>query len=281
MAFKRMVKALAAEIGLGRVDTVVIHDRPTQDMQGRLAVITGGTSGIGLEIGKRFCASGCRVALLGTNAEKGGRAVDEITETYPMSDARYFFCDVSNPDSARTAIEEVSNAFSGEAVGILVNSAGKNCTERFPEVTPQVFDEVMAVNLKGVLFMSQIVARKMIDQNTKGNILNISSMSSYRPAPSPYEVSKWGLRGLTIGMADELIKHGIVVNSIAPGPTATPMLGLERGADLKLGWNPSGRMADAREIAELAAMLVSDVGRLIVGDTVCAGGGGGVLSLQR
>ena len=132
MAFKRMVKALAAEIGLGRVDTVVIHDRPTQDMQGRLAVITGGTSGIGLEIGKRFCASGCRVALLGTNAEKGGRAVDEITETYPMSDARYFFCDVSNPDSARTAIEEVSNAFSGEAVGILVNSAGKNCTERFP-----------------------------------------------------------------------------------------------------------------------------------------------------
>ena len=273
---KRMVKALCAEIGLGRVDTVVVHDVPATSMKGRAALITGGTSGIGLAIAKRFCAAGCSVVLVGTNAEKGARAAEDLKSE--PGEGRFVRADVSSALSAaeafRCAVEKL-----GRVPDILVNSAGRNGVTRFPNVLEDEFDASVGVNLKGALFMSQEAARRWVAEGMRGNILNVGSVSSFRPATGSYEMSKWGLRGLTLGMASELVKYGIVVNAIAPGPTATPMWG--GTSSLKLGWNPSGRMADPREIAELAEMLVSDAGRLVVGDTLCASGGGGVVSLHR
>lgn len=276
MGFRRAVKALAAEIGLGRVEAVTIHDQPEKSLDGRVALVTGGTSGIGLAIAERLCKAGCSTVVVGTNREHGLMALSRLGEG-----GHFVQADVSSESGAQQALDGAKDALSGKGPDILVNSAGRNGRLRFPDVTADEFDRIVNVNLRGLLLVSQVVAKDMIARSVRGNILNVSSVSSFRPASGPYEISKWGVRGLTLGIADELIKYGIVVNAIAPGPTATPMMGRTEGDDLTLGWNPSGRMADAREIAELAAVLVSDAGRLVVGDTLCASGGGGVITLHR
>ena len=119
----------------------------------------------------------------------------------------------------------------------------------------------------------------MKENHIKGNILNIASTGSFRPADTAYRISKWGLRGLTLGMAKSLIKHGIVVNGIAPGPTATSMLSASN-EDISWVRNPSGRMATVEEIAELAKFMVSGSGRMIVGEIVSLSGGAGVLTFD-
>ena len=94
-------------------------------------------------------------------------------------------------------------------------------------------------------------------------------------------MSKWTIRGFTKGLADILIPYGIIVNAIAPGPTATPMLGMNSEDDLDLQNNPSKRYATPEEIANLAVMLISDMGNLVVGDTLYATGGSGVITLHN
>lgn len=99
----------------------------------------------------------------------------------------------------------------------------------FPKVSPkEVYEKVMDTNLKGTYFLSKKIVQYMIENHIEGNILNIVSASSVRSAISPYQLSKWGLRGLTMGFAKMLAPYGIIVNGIAPGPTATSML-LKKG----------------------------------------------------
>ena len=128
--------------------------------------------------------------------------------------------------------------------------------------------------------MCQAVAKYMIKNRIKGHILNLSSSSALRPAWSPYEMSKWTIKGFTVGLADTLVQHGIVVNAIAPGPTATPMLGIDKDGDIDLPNSPIKRYATPEEIANLTLILVSDMGNLIIGDTVYATGGSGVISMH-
>jgi len=116
------------------------------------------------------------------------------------------------------------------------------------------------------------------DNKIKGNILNIVSSSSLRPALTPYTISKWGMRSFTLGLAKVLIPYGIVVNALAPGPTATEML-IKDGYDgIENQANPSGRFATASEVANMAVILVSSIGRMIVGDTIYMTGGAGLFT---
>ncbi len=108
-------------------------------------------------------------------------------------------------------------------IDILVNNAGVNY-KGMPDATEEEYDKVLDTNLKGVYFLSQMLGKYFVTNNIKGNILNIASASCIRPADSAYTVSKWGIRGLTLGLAKTLAKYGITVNGIAPGPTATPMM---------------------------------------------------------
>lgn len=123
------------------------------------------------------------------------------------------------------------------------------------------------------------MGRYMRDNGIKGNILNIASSSSLRPAVSAYTLTKWGIRGLTLGLAKALASYGITVNGIAPGPTATPMLGKAEGADISFP-NPLGRYALPEEIANMAVFLVSDMGRSVVGDIVYMTGGSGLVTFD-
>ena len=117
----------------------------------------------------------------------------------------------------------------------------------------------------------------MVRNGVRGHILNIPSSSFLLPAISAYTLSKWGIRGLTQGLAKMLAPHGIVVNGLAPGPTATPMLGKEDYSDIALPTNPIGRYALPEEIASMALFLCSSQGDTIVGDIVYMTGGAGVI----
>ena len=129
-------------------------------------------------------------------------------------------------------------------------------------------------------FLSQMVGKYMVEKQIRGNILNISSSSSLRPANSPYILSKWGIRALTLGLAKSLVSHGITVNSIAPGPTVTPLAKLKDTSDIACDAIPMGRYVMPEEIANMAVVLVSGLGRSIVGDTVFMTGGIGNLTVD-
>jgi NAD(P)-dependent dehydrogenase (short-subunit alcohol dehydrogenase family) len=120
----------------------------------------------------------------------------------------------------------------------------------------------------------------MVKNGIKGNILNIASSSSLRPAVSAYTISKWGIRGLTMGLARALAPHGITVNGIAPGQTATPMLKKENRDNINNPTCPLGRWILPEEIANGAVFLVSDMGRAVLGDIVYMTGGAALLSYE-
>ena len=244
-----------------------------QTLCGKTALISGGTSGIGYEIAKTFMNAGASVIICGRNQTKLEQSVKELNQYGSAIGLRF---DVSNI----TLMEETVNAFlktGNYKIDILINSAGTNSSERFGYITEAMYDSVLDTNLKGTLFLSQLIANHMKKYNIKGNILNIASTGSFRPADTAYRISKWGLRGLTLGMAKGLIKDGIVVNGIAPGPTATGML---NASNDNISWprNPSGRMVTVKEVAELAKYMVSDSARMLVGELVCLSGGAGVLT---
>ncbi|WP_347460534.1 SDR family oxidoreductase [Clostridium sp. DMHC 10] len=148
----------------------------------------------------------------------------------------------------------------------------------FPDTSEEDYDRVLETNLKGMYFLSQEIAKYMVDNKIKGNILNITSSSALRPGISPYIVSKWGERSLTLGMAKKYLPYGIIVNGLAPGSTLTPMLRKDEENDLNLDYSPSKRYAAPEEIGNLATVLVSSMGRMIVGDTIYATGGAGVIT---
>ena len=143
-------------------------------------------------------------------------------------------------------------------------------------ITYKVFD----TNLKSVYFLTKQFVNYFIKNEIKGNILNISSSSSLRPGVTPYTIAKWGMKSFTQGMAKSLVPYGITVNSLAPGPTHTPMHVSNGDEGLDEFSNPTGRMADAVELANMAVILVSKMGNMVVGDTVYMTGGAGVLTLD-
>lgn len=249
---------------------------PSNLLVGRTALITGGTSGIGYEIAKTFVNAGASVIITGRNKERIDNAVKKLMSDNIKGRIWGLQLDNSNisdfPDKINTAIKMADSP-----IDILVNNAGILGNNNSNDAEHE-YDSVMNTNLKGMFFLSNLVAQYMIDHSICGNILNIASSSSLRPAINAYTLSKWGIRGLTLGLAKKLIKHGIVVNGVAPGPTATPMMKKEGHLDLSLPNNPSGRFTTPEEVANLSLILVSNMGRQIVGDIVYISGGAGVIT---
>lgn len=260
------------------VKTEVVTLAPTELLKGRVALITGGTSGIGLEIAKAFINAGATCIITGRTQEK----IDKACISIDKAKRDHIFglvWDVTDTKRDKEKLAEALKILRGKDIDILVNNAGvvggeiKNCTE-------EKFDSIADTNLKGTFFMSQLVGRYMCDHNIKGNILNIGSSSSLRPATSAYTMSKWGIYGMTKGFAKIMAPHGITVNGLAPGPTATPML-MPNGLSDNLAFpNPLGRFILPEEIANMAVFLVSNMGRAIIGDMIFMTGGSGVVTFD-
>lgn len=248
-------------------------------LQGRSAIITGGTSGIGYSIALAFLRNGAKITIIGRNVNRLNDTKVKLEEESGCSPSNIeLLClDILLYDTAKIAIEQYLNN-SNRYIDILVNNAGINGGELFPHTNEEDFDKILGVNLKGSYLLSQIVASYMIKNNICGNILNLASSSSLRPATSSYTISKWGIRGITLGMAKKLIRYGIVVNGIAPGPTATKMVNMENLDNLFLASSPSKRYLTPEEVANWAVFLVSDLGKMIVGDIIYITGGAGIIT---
>ena len=268
---RRIIKRYLVREKITTIKTPVFNGKL---LLNKTALIVGGSGGIGSAIAEMYVANGCKVVIAGTNEQKLNSLCERMGE---KSD--YLVIDLKNVSEFKDKIFLAEKKLG--KIDILVNCSGVHCNDKFGEISEREWNNIMDINVKGMYFMSQEFANYIILNKLKGHILNVGSASCAKPGWTPYEISKCAVQSMTRGMADKLIKHGIVVNSIAPGPVATKMLGRENGENIIWTGNPTGRMATPEEIANLAVFMVSNLGDLIVGDTYFISGGSGTVCIDR
>lgn len=262
------------------IKPVIVPTDKDKLLDGKIALITGGSSGIGFAIAKAFLDSGAKVIIAGTNEERLQAALGKL-DSCGGRQVKGMALDVRNIAALPGKVKVAAALFEENRIDILVNSAGVVTKHDFWNTDEEEYDAIMDTNAKGTFFMSQAVGKMMIEKKVRGHILNVTSSSALRPAWTPYQMSKWAVKGLTLGLADMMIGQGIVVNAIAPGPTATPMLGKREGDSIYEPDTPAGRYAMPEELASLAVFMVSGTGEMIVGDTVYMTGGSGTITMHR
>ena len=260
-----------------KIQPVVVPIHENQVLSNRVALITGGSGGIGYAIAMAFVESGANVVITGTNEVR----LSELVSLANSDHIHYIVQDLSDINAMDRILTDSAALYGKKSIDILVNCAGVINKHDFLEIDEFEYDNIMQVNAKATFFMCQKSIRMMLSQNVQGHILNITSSSALRPAWTPYQMSKWAVRGLTVGLADLFTEKGIIINAIGPGQTATRMAGIEKGDSIYNSTNPSGRFATPEEIANLAVFLASDMGNMIVGDTVYMTGGSGITTMHR
>ena len=277
---KRGVKFILHGVPERKVYAQVSYLAPSEMLKGRTALVTGGTSGIGYEVAKAYINAGARVVITGRNEEKVKKACEVIDKEVSRK-GNIFGMVMNNTDvkSMPSKLQYIERVLGTGHIDILVNNAGvvggevKDCTE-------ELYNTILDTNLKGTFFLSKLVARYWVDNQIEGNILMMGSSSSLRPATSAYTLTKNALYGFTKGLAKVLAPHGITVNGLAPGPTATPMT-MPNGVRDEISFpNPLGRFVMPGEIANMAVFLVSNMGRSIIGDMVFMTGGSGIVTFD-
>ena len=242
---------------------------------GKIVLVTGAQRGIGRAIAIRFGHAGADVALNFVDDEAGAKsAAAEIMALGRRAVA--LPADISKPAEARRLVAETERALG--PLDVLVNNAAIFPRAPFLELTEEMWDAVLDTNLKSTFVCSQEAARRMVAARRPGAIINLSSGAPYRGSmrATAYMASKLGIVGLTRGMARELAPHGIRVNAIAPGivNTAMPRLGNTEEALAAMGKaNPSGRLAEPEDIAEVVVFLATDAARYLVGQLIHVNGG--------
>ena len=233
-------------------------------LDGRVAIITGGARGQGAAEGKRFAAEGATVYLTDVLAEEGRATAAEIGGTFLEHD-------VTDVDQWKVVVERVLDE--AGRIDILVNNAGILHFLTMTETPVDVWNRIVAINQTGVFLGMQAVAPAMKDQRS-GNIVNISSVAAYKGGSAcfAYTATKWAVRGMTKGAAQELGPFGVRVNSVHPGIIDTPMM---EGTPLEQLGNgvPLGRYASADEVAKLVLWLASDESAYATGAEFVLDGG--------
>jgi 3-oxoacyl-[acyl-carrier protein] reductase len=246
-----------------------------QRCAGKIVLVTGAQRGIGRAIAVRFAAAGADVALNFLDDKAGAEsAAAEITALGRR--ATTIAADISKPVEARRLVADAERALG--PLDVLVNNAGIFPRTAFLELTEDTWDAVLDTNLKATFVCAQEAARRMVAAGRPGAIINISSGAPYRGSmrATAYMASKLGIVGLTRGMARELAPHGIRVNAVAPGVTNTamPRLGNTEEALAALGRsNPTGRLAEPEDIADVVVFLATDAARHLVGQLIHVNGG--------
>jgi 3-oxoacyl-[acyl-carrier protein] reductase len=242
-------------------------------LTGKVAVVTGGASGIGYGIADLFCKEGARVAIL----DRNGTAAKSVAAKLARKRGAETFattCDVGDERQVKKAFAQVARNLGD--VDILVNNAGYDSTSLVADMPTAMWDDMIRVNLRSVFLCTREVLPAM-QKKKWGRIINISSQLAHRGAETMahYCAAKAGVMGFTRSLAYEVIKHNITVNSINPGATRTPLL-----RDIPKSWLkkkfaeiPAGRPGRIEEIAPTAVLLASDEGSYYVGASLNPNGG--------
>lgn len=220
---------------------------------GKTVLVIGGTGGIGFEIVKTFASVGANIIISGSNYKTVEEKVSILNKQYPNI-VKGCVINLNEINTFKEKILECSEFFG--TIDIFVNSAGVH-TENvdFWGMSESEFDRVLNINLKSCFFMLQTIAQYMTSNKIKGDIILISSNRGYEPAWSPYGISKWGLEGMVKGVAKILLPHGIAVNCIAPGTTATKLIGFEEGSSIESEENTLGRLIMPNEVSQLVECI--------------------------
>lgn len=250
-----------------------------ETLKGKVAIVTGGASGIGRAVARSFADEGAKVMICDVEEEAGEAVAAEIADR--GGEARFRHCDVGERLDVRNLVCATTDTF--EHVDILVNNAGIVAGGDFLTLTEEDFDRVIRVNLKGHFLVGQAVAQQMVKQieggHPPGTIINMSSINAVVaiPTQAAYAASKGGVKQLTEAMALSLAPHGIRVNAIGPGTIATPMAGAvntdERAQKMVMSRTPLGRIGQPEEIASVAVFLASDAASYMTGETIYVDGG--------
>jgi 3-oxoacyl-[acyl-carrier protein] reductase len=240
-------------------------------LDGKVALVTGGSRGIGAAISRELAKAGARVAL---NYRAGQEAADEIADEVGGLAVQ---ADVSNPEDVQALIERVEGELGD--IDALVNNAGVTRDTLIARMTDDDWQTVIDTNLRGTFNTSRAMSRKMLRRRA-GSIVNLSSVVGVHgnPGQANYAASKAGIIGLTKALARELGSRGVRVNAIAPGYISTELTDVlpEEARGLILQNTPLGRLGEPEDVARAVRFLCSDEAAFITGEVLLVDGGLGM-----
>ena len=242
-------------------------------LKGKVAVITGGTRGIGNAIAKKYAENGANLAIIATkDNEKAQAAIEELKKN--GTDVKLYPCDIKNADQVASVSEAILADFGG--VDIVVNNAGITRDNLLPGMSIADIDDVIDINLKGTMYVTRSFIRNFIKRKG-GNVINISSVVGLmgNKGQANYAASKAGIVGFTKTVAKEYGRKNIRCNAIAPGYIATEMTAQlsEAQTDELKKQLPLTRLGTPEDIAELALFLASEKSSYITGEVIKVDGG--------
>ena len=245
-------------------------------IDGKIAVITGGTQGLGAAIARQLAESGAAgIVLVGRGREKGEKVATEISEAFGI-DVRMVAADLGNLEDVHRIMAETDNAFG--RVDILVNAAGLTDRGNILNTSAELFDSMFAVNVRAPFFLMQDAAKIMIREGVEGRIVNIGSMSEHAGQPflCPYSASKGALATLTRNAGFALMRNRIHVNQLSIGwmnsDHERKLIEFETGdphfIDRAAAAKPFGRILDPKEVAKAVLWMASNDSGMMTGTIV-------------
>lgn len=241
-------------------------------LDGKVALVTGGAMGIGLEIVRRLTEANAAVVISDKNENAGHQAIKELG----LLERHFVQADVTNPDDIARMLHNTVRDF--QEIDILVNNAGIYPFKPMLAITPEEWERVISTNLTSAFRVNQAAARQMVEQGRGGRIINIGSVDSLRPwmiGSAAYDASKAGILGMSRSLALELAPHGITVNVVAPGDIDTPGSrsdGIEP-SDLTTDKIPLKRRGTADDVAKEVLVLASRISDYTTGTIRIVDGG--------
>ena len=235
-------------------------------LKNQVAIITGGSRGIGYATAEAFLREGATVIITASSPENAQKAAQKLKEAHPGAKADGISPDLTSLESVREAFRSVAQAYGH--IDILVNNAGVSESTPLEQYTEELYDRVMDLNVKGVFNATKAASEYMIPQGS-GVILNTSSMVSISGQPSgfAYPASKFAVNGMTVSLARELGPKGIRVNAVAPGITETDMMKAvpKEIIDPMIARIPLRRLGQPEDIANAFVFLASQEASYITG----------------
>jgi len=234
-------------------------------LKDKVAIVTGGTRGIGFAIVKKFLENGATVVLFGSREESVSKAISELKAENNNYQTEGFYPDLTKEEELQTIFAEIKNKYG--KIDIVVNNAGISSSTPLKDYTIEEYDKIANLNIKSVFVVSK-VAQSYLEE-TKGVILNTSSMVSKYGQQSGvmYPTSKFAVNGMTVSLARELAPKGIRVNAVAPGITETDMVKKlpKEMIEPLIKTIPLGRIGKPEDIANAFTFLASDMASYITG----------------